>query len=63
MDPLSIPDRLQSPTPVRNIGSHGPTDNDPQRHRRQRPDPKPDLADEPADSQETEDSHQLDELA
>ncbi len=63
MDPLSIPDRLQSPTPVRNIGPHSPADNDAQRRRRQRPDPKPDPTDEPGDTEEVEDSHQLDELA
>jgi len=63
MDPLSIPDRLQSPTPVRNIGTHGPADNDSQRRRRQRPDPKPEAADETVDSQDAEESHQLDELA
>ncbi len=63
MDPLSIPDRLESTTPTRGVGMHNPPGGDSERRRRQRAHPQPDDAEEAADSLEPEKPHELDELA
>jgi hypothetical protein len=61
MDPLSISDRLESTTPVRSVGKKTNANSDAQR--RERSKPKPDDSNDSAADQDSENSHQLDELA
>jgi len=62
MDRISMPDRLESATPVRNPGPENSARGDAQRKERKRP-PKPEESEEQAEAAEEQDSHQLDELA
>ena len=63
MDRLSITDRLESTTPVRNTGPENSPRGDSQQSKRKRPIPKPEPPDETPDSGNEQDPHQLDELA
>jgi len=69
MDRFSITDRLESTTPVRDPGPENSPRGDSQPRRRkpatpktEAPDPNPD-SQTPADSNDEQNSHQLDELA
>jgi len=69
MDQFSISDRLESTTPVRNPGPENSSRGDSQPKRRKPAPPKTETPDETAESQGTpesnddQNSHQIDELA
>ena len=62
MDRISMTDRLQSPTPVRNAGPEGSPRGDAKEQNRKRP-PRPEAVEETPETADDQDSHQLDEHA
>ena len=63
MDRIAIPDRLESATPIREVGPHNASNGDSERRRRQRALPPAETSEESADSPDPEKPHQIDELA
>jgi len=63
MDRIAISDRLESATPIREVGPHNPSNSDSERRRRQRALPPAEESEQPSESPDPEKPHQIDELA